>query len=286
MKNTCNNDNSVKQAFVAGIAGSKAMLINVTSLMWLNTVTNNQYCKGDTMSNTLKNLYRQGGIGRFYNGITPTLLHGCTSRFGDVYSHTMMKDISDNKNVFVDTIVSATMSSTFRAILTPVETWKVFKQVDGENSAQKFRKKITTYGPLSAWNGWGAVFASNFVGYVPWFYTYDTLDKCVPKQNIMSMDAKYDCHYNFCRNGLIGFTSSIVSDVFSNGIRVVKTLKQHDTRNPTYGQLIIDNMGRNGGIRFMFRGIETRLITNGIQSMCFTILWKWFENNNLDIKKI
>jgi hypothetical protein len=107
---------------------------------------------------------------------------------------------------------------------------------------------------------------SNFVGYIPWFYTHDLLQTYIPQCE----------HYKNCRNAFIGFTASIVSDTFSNGFRVLKTLKQYDNTNLSYIQLIKSN----NPTQIVFRGIETRIFTNAIQSMLFTVLWKYFEQTN------
>ena len=248
-------NNSLDIAFMAGIAGSKAMFVNVTSLMWLNTTTSIQYCKGGHMFTTLRNTYRQGGLLRFYNGFAPALLHGCISRFGDIYSHEVTKN--NSQLTLSSTITSAAISSTIRTIITPLDTLKVFQQMNGTN---KFKHNFLS------WNASGAVFTSNFVGFIPWFYTHDLLQSYIPNCD----------HYKNLRNAVIGFTSSIVSDTFSNGFRVLKTLKQCDDNNISYIRLIKNNKPS----QLLFRGIETRIVTNAIQSMLFTVMWKYFEETN------
>lgn len=260
-------------SFMSGIAGSKAMFINVTTLMWLNTTTNIQYCKGGNMYTTINSVYRKGGIFRFYNGFVPTLLHGCISRFGDIYSHSFVKNnkFLENKHILLDTVFSATLSSTFRSLITPLDTFKIIQQMDGTNDFASVKRKLFKKGPSHIWNGAGAVFLSNFVGYIPWFYTYEFLDHYIP----------YDPNtYNLFRNATIGFTSSIVSDFFSNGVRVIKTIKQHDTSYSSYTQLVKCHLQHNNATQLMFRGLETRIITNCVQSILFTILWKWFEQQD------
>ena len=48
---------SVKRALNGGISGSCAMIVQVSSLMWLRTTMNHQYRYGGTTINTIKKLY-------------------------------------------------------------------------------------------------------------------------------------------------------------------------------------------------------------------------------------
>ena len=57
---------SLKRALGGGVSGSLAMVTQVCSLMWVRTTMNYQYRNGHTTSVALKNLYREGGIRRFY----------------------------------------------------------------------------------------------------------------------------------------------------------------------------------------------------------------------------
>ena len=59
---------------------------------------------------------------------------------------------------------------------------------------------------------------ATFVGHYPWFATFNVLNRLYPK--------KESAAYNAARLTAIGFVASVVSDVSSNPIRVVKTTKQ------------------------------------------------------------
>lgn len=56
------------KALTSGFSGSAAMVIQVCTLMWLRTTMNYQYRYGGTIKDTLKTLYSQGGVLRFYRG--------------------------------------------------------------------------------------------------------------------------------------------------------------------------------------------------------------------------
>ena len=48
-------------------------MIQVTSLMWMRTTMNYQYRYGTTTTQAMRKLYGEGGVRRFYRGITPAL---------------------------------------------------------------------------------------------------------------------------------------------------------------------------------------------------------------------
>ena len=52
-----------------GFKGGIAMSLQITSLLWLRTITNYQYKHGYQMVPAIKELYKQGGAIRFYRGI-------------------------------------------------------------------------------------------------------------------------------------------------------------------------------------------------------------------------
>ena len=121
------------------------------------------------------------------------------------------------------------------------------------------------------YNGSIASLSASFVGHYPWFLTYNFLNLNIEKPGNDENGKK------FLRNGLIGFSSSIVSDSCSNSLRVLKTSKQTYPNNIGYldiGKNIIKNDGLLG---LMGRGLKTRILTNGLQGMIFTIGWKYFE---------
>lgn len=58
-------------------------VLQVFLLMWMRTVVNYQMRYGGTMVDTVRALYAEGGVPRFYAGIWAALLQGPLSRFGD-----------------------------------------------------------------------------------------------------------------------------------------------------------------------------------------------------------
>ena len=51
--------------------------------MWLRTTMNYQYANGGTLTNALSTLYKEGGVPRFYRGVSFAIIQNPLSRFGD-----------------------------------------------------------------------------------------------------------------------------------------------------------------------------------------------------------
>jgi Mitochondrial carrier protein len=118
----------------------------------------------------------------------------------------------------------------------------------------------------------GTIFC-NFVRYYyywnSWFFTYNALSELIPKQDTQGMELG--------RRAILGFCASAVSDTCSNGIRVCKVYKQSHPEQISYPQ-VVRNVIKEDGIRgLLFRGLETKILANGLQGILFSILWKQFE---------
>jgi Mitochondrial carrier protein len=79
------------------------------------------------------------------------------------------------------------------------------------------------------------------------------------------------------RRALIGFCSSAISDTCSNSIRVVKVYKQSHPDQLSYPQVVQRVLAESGMTGLFFRGLETKILANGLQGILFSILWKQFE---------
>jgi hypothetical protein len=95
---------------------------------------------------------------------------------------------------------------------------------------------------------------------------YNTLNESLPKYDVM--------HQRLLRSAFIGFCSSFVSDCCSNSIRVIKTAKQTSTVPITYGEVVKGIVSKEGVMGLMGRGLGTKLITNGLQGILFSVLWR------------
>ena len=147
------------------------------------------------------------------------------------------------------------------------DTVKTTMQVTGKFS--NVVSKVKVEGVTALYHGSLAAASATFVGHYPWFFTYNLLSEKIPKQD--------DRVKELGRRALIGFCSSAISDTCSNSIRVVKVYKQSSQEALSYPQ-VVRSVIKESGIRgLMFRGLETKILANGLQGILFSILWKQFE---------
>ena len=268
-------DKSFKKAIGGGLSGSMAMVFQISSLMWLRTTMNNQYRYGLGFKQTLSNLYKDGGIRRFYRGYIPALGVAPLSRFGDVASNTYItnyfKNTNNNIPIPVQTLIASSIASSWRVFLVPIDTVKTTLQVEGKNGIPLLKNKVSNNGFRVMYYGSLASLSASFVGHYPWFLTYNFLNQKIEKPKNDETGKK------FIRNGTIGFCSSIVSDSCSNSLRVLKTSKQTYPNNIGYIDIGKDIIKKDGIQGLLGRGLKTRILTNGLQGMIFTVGWKYIE---------
>jgi hypothetical protein len=266
-------DKAAKSAMRGGTAGAVAMGLNVGALMWMRTTVNYQYRNGTSFPVALRTLYADGGIPRFYRGVLPALIQGPLSRFGDTAANTgmltLMNSMESTKdlNVAYKTATASAAAAAFRIFLMPVDTVKTTMQVTGKFS--NVVSKVKVEGVPALYHGSLAAASATFVGHYPWFFTYNLLSEKIPKQD--------DPLRELGRRAILGFCSSAVSDTCSNSIRVVKVYKQSSPEALSYPQ-VVKRVIEESGIRgLMFRGLETKILANGLQGILFSVMWKHFE---------
>ena len=264
------------RALRSGLSGMSAMVIQVSTLMWMRTIMNYQYRHGGQIRNTVKKLYAEGGIPRFYRGIAVALVQGPISRFGDTFSNTLFltlmnrSESTKNLPVMLKTVGASLTAATFRILLTPVDTLKTILQVEGKAGLKLLSLKVAKNGPTVLYHGALATSAATFVGHYPWFVTYNFLNARIPQYT--------DGVKKFARQAGIGFCASVISDSVSNSLRVIKTTKQTYETAVTYPQVVKEILEKDGVKGLLGRGLKIRIITNGTQGLMFSVLWKAFDD--------
>ncbi|KAJ3085656.1 hypothetical protein HK100_008966, partial [Physocladia obscura] len=197
------------------------------------------------------------------------------SRFGDTASNAgalallESSDLTKDLPVTIKTLFASAFAASFRMFLTPVDTLKTTMQIKGTEGTALLRQRIKAHGVGTLWYGAGASAAATFVGHYPWFATYNLLQEYIPRQTTTAR--------KLGRNAVIGFTSSIVSDTISNSLRVIKTYRQTHEVPVSYRQAIAEVVAKDGVVGLFGRGLKTRILTNGLQGIMFSVLWKAFE---------
>lgn len=263
-----------KKALGGGIAGAMAMVLQVALLMWMRTVMNYQHANGLSTMEAISTLYAEGGLARLYQGWQAALLQAPISRFGDTAANAGMLALCAGLTWMpegVKTFFASWAAAGFRILITPIDAFKTTLQVRGPEGLTILSKRIADEGILTLWSGALATSFATFAGHYPWFVTNNYLESKVPAP------AKDKVLANMLRRALIGLCSSAVSDVVSNSIRVVKTKKQTAKEALTYMATISLIVNEDGWQGLLLRGLGTKLITNGVSAMLFSILWKYFE---------
>lgn len=263
----------LKAALGGGIPGMCAMAIQVTTLMWLRTTMNYQYRYGTSMTEAMRTLYKQGGIPRFYTGYTAALIQGPLSRFGDTAANMGVLELLNTNEKTKDlpiaakTAAASSAAALFRIILMPVDTVKTMLQIEGARGWGLLGQKIRTGGPQVMFHGSVASSVATWAGHYPWYTTYNYLNTIIPnyKENLLA---------HLSRSAAIGFTASMISDTVSNSFRVIKTARQAAPSSVSYGRVIKDIVKKDGVSGLMGRGLKTRLLTNGIQGLMFSVFWR------------
>jgi len=169
------------KAAKSGAAGASAMAIQVTSLMWMRTSMNYQFKNGGGFISTLRLLYAEGGVMRFYRGIVPALIIGPISRFGDTAANmmatTLFKESPALKHlpIFVQTSLGSLMAGFWRLSTLPIDAWKTSKQVYGTDGLKMLVSKYKVHGITAFYQGGIASALATMAGHYPWFVTNNYL---------------------------------------------------------------------------------------------------------------
>jgi len=223
-----------------------------------------RYRNGGSFTGTMRLLYAQGGVTRFYSGISAALLQAPLSRFGDTAANTGVLSYMDNTNlatlpVAVKTAAASSVAALWRVALMPIDTVKTVLQVEGKHGFQRLQSKIRTGGVPILFHGSVAALTSSWVSNFPWFYTFNSLQAAIPKYD--------ELYKKILRNAFIGFVATAVSDTVANSIRVTKVVKQASPTPISYPTAVREVLAKDGLRGLFFRGLQTRLIANGLQGM-------------------
>jgi hypothetical protein len=174
-------DSILIKAVKSGTAGATAMAIQVSSLMWMRTTMNYQFKNGGGFTETIKLLYKEGGIKRFYRGLVPALMIGPISRFGDTATNMYASELSKSSTllkdlpIFVQTSFGSILAGFWRLSTLPIDAWKTSKQVHGSDGLKMLIHKYQTFGLKTFYQGGIASAVATSVGHYPWFLTNNYL---------------------------------------------------------------------------------------------------------------
>ena len=265
---------AAKRAIGGGLSGAIAGVVQVLTLMWMRTTMNYQYRYGTSTGEAMAALWKQGGIGRFYQGLPYAIMQAPLSRFGDTAANTgvlaLLEALAPDMAIGMKTAFASMAGSLWRILITPIDTLKTTLQVEGPAAMVILKEKMAAEGPMILYNGAIGNAVASFVGSYPWYFTFNFLQQALPKQDELVL--------KLLRNAACGFGATCVSDVTSNFIRVLKTTVQTSAEPISYVEAAQQIIEKEGVLGLFARGLGTRLLTNGIQASLFSVLWKLFED--------
>eukprot|EP01060_Flectonema_neradi_P020583 TRINITY_DN280_c0_g2_i10.p1 TRINITY_DN280_c0_g2~~TRINITY_DN280_c0_g2_i10.p1 ORF type:complete len:334 (+),score=27.35 TRINITY_DN280_c0_g2_i10:187-1188(+) len=262
---------SFKKATKGGFAGFSAGVLQVMVFMWMRTIMNHQYAHGGSVKSATMQLYAEGGFLRFYKGFSYAVVQAPLTRFGDTFFNTGAVTFFSHMHASLSIVTGfgSVLAALFRVLCTPIDTLKTTRQVHGDAAYNLLLLKVRQRGVRELFAGWEANWLASFAGGYPWFYVFNTLQELWPK---------WDGKSRHFRNGAIGICATITSDIVSNAIRVLKTIRQtHPDTDVGYlaaARAVVQNEGLPG---LFGRGLPVRLFVNILQGLFFSILWKAFS---------
>jgi hypothetical protein len=286
-------DKASKRALGGGKAGASAAVVQVLSLMWLRTSMNYQYRYGGNLVSSLKELWKEGGIPRLYQGLPFALIQGPLTRFGDTAANigilALLESTPETQALPlpVKTALGSITAGLWRIVLMPIDASKTAMQVEGADGLKNLWGLVAEERSLEPlYLGSLAQASATAAGHFPWFLTYNFVDTAIP--TVSSSD---DLLLSLARSAFLGFSASCVSDVCSNSLRVIKTTKQtarlgkrgdgasssDPAKDISYSEIVKTIIEEDGIVGLFGRGLQTRLLTNSIQGAIFSVLWKYFQ---------
>mmetsp|Transcript_14802 Transcript_14802/g.21837 ORF Transcript_14802/g.21837 Transcript_14802/m.21837 type:complete len:406 (-) Transcript_14802:1510-2727(-) len=263
-----------KRGLGGGIAGGIAGVVQVLSLMWIRTIINYQCRYGTSFFQAMSILMNDGGISRFYRGLSFALVQAPLARFVSAAANDGVELFFARLEKTKDwgpgrtTVVAGLVVGIWRMFLMPIDTCKTVLQVDSVEGFRNLIRRVKAGNIGVLYQGMFANALSSFVGHFPWFFTYNKLSK--------SKQLKSWIQSQLLRNAAIGLISSMISDVTVNVFRVVKTTKQAigPKRNFGYSETVRMILAADGWKGLFGRGLRTRIFANALQSIIFTVIWR------------
>lgn len=142
------------------------------------------------------------------------------------------------------------------------------QQSDGAAGWAKLRANVHAAGPRALFVGGGAMAANTLAAHFSFFGVFNTLQANVPHPELLAE--------RVLRNTAIGFSAGVVSDITSNSIRVIKTVRM--STNQSYSKCLRTVIKADGVYGLLFRGLKTRLAANAVQGSIYSFMWRGLDD--------
>ncbi len=137
-----------KSGIGGGVPGALAGVVQVIALMWLRTVMNYQCRYGTSFPQALRILYNEGGIPRFYRGLSFALIQAPLARFVSTAANDGVETLLANLSYTKDwgpgrsTVIASIVVGMWRMLLMPIDTCKTVLQVDSVEGFRNLMRKV------------------------------------------------------------------------------------------------------------------------------------------------
>lgn len=255
---------SLWHGLASGQLGAVAGLVQVLSLMWLRTVMNYQYAHGTGFAETIRIMWREGGVRRFYQGVSLALIHAPLIRAGDVAANEGVDHLFTSAWAHVwlspmRALIISSLATSWRLLLQPLDALKTNMQIHGHSARAVLTARARAEGPLFLFDGSCASMLSTFIGQLPYWATFKA---CCARTGPSALSV-----------GLCAWAATCVSNLGSNVFHVLKTARQASGAR-SYADAV-RAIVRKDGVRGLFaRGLFTRMLANSMQSVVFTVVWR------------
>lgn len=250
-----------------------AGVLQVICFLWLRTTMNRQYYHGGSLTETLCDLWAEGGIRRFYEGVSFALLQVPLSRFGDTFVQSAVVAVfgapGQRLHGYTAGLIVATCGAFWRLCVAPLDTLKVTAQVHGEAAGKVLARRMRESGLLELWSGASAMFLISWATCYPWWAVYNTIFEYWPHPSNQT--------WHIVRNIVAGVLASLCSDLISNSLRVLKVKRAAREGGSSgvagYFTDASEIMSKDGPDSLFLRGLKTRLLAGALQGAFFSVLW-------------
>jgi hypothetical protein len=162
--------------------------MQVVTLMWMHTVLNYQYKHGTALHQSVRILWSQGGVPRFYRGVGFALTLAPATRFvdtaanGGILAFLDTLDTTEAWPLWVKTACGSTTAGVARFVLLPLDVAKTVLQVEGRGGWPLLKSKLKAKGFSSLFHGGGAACGASVISHYPWFLVVCTQETTFLKQ--------------------------------------------------------------------------------------------------------
>jgi hypothetical protein len=131
-----------------GLPGAIAGVVQVMTLMWLRTIINYQCRYGTTFRQAFITLFNDGGIPRFYRGLSFALIQAPISRFVSTAANDGVEallaalDFTKEWGPGRMTFVASIVVGGWRMLLMPIDTCKTVLQVDSVEGFRQLMRRV------------------------------------------------------------------------------------------------------------------------------------------------